>query len=49
MEVDGGSKIYDNILRDKLQELRDEFEEESDNAKNELEEAYKFKVSFGNH
>jgi len=39
--TDGGQ--YDNMLRDKLQELREEFEEEAENAKQELEDAYKFK------
>jgi len=31
-------------LRDKLEELRDEFEDEAENAKEELEAAYKSKV-----
>lgn len=42
METDGASD-YDTLLRDKLQELRDEFEEEAENARQELEEAYKQK------
>lgn len=40
--TDGGG-AYDNLLRDKLQELREEFEEEAENAKQELEDAYKLK------
>lgn len=39
--TDGGE--YDLLLRDKLQELREEFEEEAENAKLELEDAYKLK------
>ena len=39
-----GPKDYDTLLRDKLQELREEFEDEADSAKEELENAYKSKV-----
>ena len=39
-----GPKDYDSLLRDKLQELRDEFEDEAENAKEELESAYRSKV-----
>jgi len=42
IDTTDGSK-YDGVLRDKLQELREEFEEEAENAKQELEEAYKMK------
>jgi len=38
-----GSAHYDGILRDKLQDLREEFEEEAENARQELEDAYKLK------
>ena len=41
---DGGMVCYDHLLRDKLQELREEFEDEAENAKRELEDAYKLKV-----
>ena len=41
--VDGPAD-FDTLLRDKLQELRDEFEDEAENAKEELEAAYKTKV-----
>lgn len=41
--TDSGPKDYDTLLRDKLQELREEFEEEAENAREELEQAYKFK------
>jgi len=41
--VDGGPADYDTLVRDKLQELRDEFEDEAENAKEELETAYKIK------
>ena len=44
--VDGGPGDYDSLLRDKLQELRDEFEDEAENAKEELESAYRSKVIF---
>ena len=44
MQIDGKADSYDNILRDKLQELREEFEEEAENAKRELEDAYQNKV-----
>jgi len=37
------SAHYDGILRDKLQDLREEFEEEAENARQELEDAYKLK------
>lgn len=40
--TDGGG-VYDTMLRDKLQELREEFEDEAENAKQELEDAYKLK------
>jgi len=40
---DGGMVCYDHLLRDKLQELREEFEDEAENAKRELEDAYKLK------
>jgi len=39
--TDGGE--YKAVLKDKLQELREEFEEEAENAKQELEEAYQAK------
>ena len=35
---------YDSVLRDKLQELRDEFEEEASNIRLEVENSYKSKV-----
>lgn len=35
---------YDDLIRSKLEELREEFEEEAELAKKELEEAYKGKV-----
>merc|ERR1712180_9101 len=38
-----GSAHYDGILRDKLQDLREEFEEEAENARQELEDAYQLK------
>ena len=41
-----GPKDYDSLLRDKLQELREEFEDEAENAKEELEAAYRSKVNF---
>jgi len=43
--VDGGTgtTYYDGILRDKLQELREEFEEEAEAARQELEDAYSTK------
>lgn len=43
--VEGGTDTahYDGILRDKLQDLREEFEEEAENARQELEDAYKIK------
>jgi len=43
--VEGGTETanYDGILRDKLQDLREEFEEEAENARQELEDAYKVK------
>ena len=44
--VEGGSETpanYDGILRDKLQDLREEFEEEAENARQELKDAYKIK------
>lgn len=37
------TSYYDGILREKLQELREEFEEEAEAAREELEEAYKIK------
>nr|AWU22326.1 nuclear lamin protein [Hydra vulgaris] len=43
LQMDDKVDNYDNILRDKLQELREEFEEEADNAKRELEDAYQNK------
>ena len=43
METDYQKK-YDNLLRDQLQELRDEFEEEGEKAKKDLEDNYKNKV-----
>ena len=44
VETDGLPTEYDNILREKLQELREEFEEEAELARQELEDAYKAKV-----
>ena len=41
-----GPNDYDSLLRDKLQELRDEFEDEAENAKEELESAYRSKVFY---
>ena len=35
---------YDSVLRDKLQELRDEFEDEAENIKLDVENSYKLKV-----
>ena len=43
METDFKEK-YDSALRDKLQELRDEFEEEASNIRLEVENSYKLKV-----
>ena len=43
METDFKEK-YDSVLRDKLQELRDEFEEEAENIKLDVENSYKQKV-----
>ncbi|XP_057303198.1 lamin-L(I)-like [Hydractinia symbiolongicarpus] len=43
METDGASH-YDTLLHDKLQELRDEFEEKAKNARQALEKAYDQKV-----
>ena len=40
--TDGGAE-YKAVLKDKLQELREEFEEEAENAKQELEDAYQLK------
>ena len=44
METDYKQK-YDSFMKDKLQELRDEFEEEADNIKHDVENSYKQKVS----
>lgn len=44
METTDGPGDYDNLIRDKLQELREEFEDEAEKARSELEEAYKAKV-----
>jgi len=44
VETDGLPTEYDNILREKLQELREEFEEEAELARQELEDAYKAKL-----
>ena len=43
METDYKQK-YDTIMKDKLQELRDEFEEEAENVKKDVENTYKQKV-----
>ena len=43
METDYKQK-YDTIMKDKLQELRDEFEEEAENVKKDVENTYKLKV-----
>lgn len=43
VESADGNTTYDGLLQDKLQELRQEFEEEAENAKQELEDAYKAK------
>ena len=46
--VDGGTKDqYDSVLRNKLQELRDEFEVEAENIKLDVENTYKLKVYSG--
>ena len=44
METDFKQK-YDTIMSDKLHELRDEFEEEADNIRNEVESNHKEKVN----
>ncbi len=45
METDFIQK-YDNVMKDKLQGLRDEFEEEAENIKNDIENNYRQKVIF---
>lgn len=44
METDGPPVSHDDILREKLEELRDLFEEEAENARQELVDAYSSKV-----
>lgn len=43
METDFKQK-YDSLMKDKLQELREEFEDEADNIKQDVESSYVHKV-----
>lgn len=43
METDFQEK-YDSVMKDKLQELRDQFEEEAENIRQDVENSYKLKV-----
>lgn len=42
--TDGPPQDMEGLLREKLQELREEFEDEAETARQELEDAYKSKV-----